>query len=129
MKNDIIGKVSYRNTVTQKLHIILIWPQLKINHCNPVQGQNRARTGPEQGFPCVVILTGKNMFSLQGTPLLIAQRSEGPLYYIFKKYFFKKGFYRLKLARELKFYTWIIIQGSKSLRKGQKMLKKAKKLV
>ena len=29
-------------------------------------------TGPEQGFPCVVILTGKNLFSLQGTPLLIA---------------------------------------------------------
>ena len=41
-------------------------------HCNPVQGQNRARTGPEQGFPCVLILTGKNLFSLQGTPLLIA---------------------------------------------------------
>jgi hypothetical protein len=32
----------------------------------------RARTGPEQGFPCVVILTGKNLFSLQETPLLIA---------------------------------------------------------
>jgi hypothetical protein len=32
----------------------------------------RARTWPEQGFPCVVILTGKNLFSLQGTPLLIA---------------------------------------------------------
>ena len=32
----------------------------------------RARTGPEQGFPCVLILTGKNLFSLQGTPLLIA---------------------------------------------------------
>jgi hypothetical protein len=32
----------------------------------------RARTGPKQGFPCVLILTGKNLFSLQGTPLLIA---------------------------------------------------------
>ena len=32
----------------------------------------RARTGPEPGFPCVVILTGKNLFSSQGTPLLIA---------------------------------------------------------
>ena len=32
----------------------------------------RARTGPEQGFPCVLILTGKNLFSLQGTPVLIA---------------------------------------------------------
>ena len=39
------------------------------------------------------------------------------------------GFYTSKLARELKFYAWIIIQGSKSLKKGQKMLKKAKKLV
>ena len=38
----------------------------------PEQGQNRARTGPEQGFLCVVILTGKNLFSLQGTPLFIA---------------------------------------------------------
>ena len=32
----------------------------------------QSRTGTEQGFPCVVILTGKNLFSLQGTPLLIA---------------------------------------------------------
>jgi hypothetical protein len=32
----------------------------------------RTRTGPEQGFPSVVILTGKTMFSLQGTPFLIA---------------------------------------------------------
>ena len=39
------------------------------------------------------------------------------------------GFYTSKLARELKFYAWIIIQGSKSLKKGQKMLKKAKNLV
>ena len=23
-------------------------------HCNPVQGQYKASTGPEQGFPCVV---------------------------------------------------------------------------
>ena len=27
----------------------------------------------------------------------------------FQKYFFKKGFFRLKLAREFKFYAWIII--------------------
>ena len=47
----------------------------------------------------------------------------------FQKIFFKKGFYRSKLARELKFYTWIIIAGSKSLKKGQKMLKKATDLV
>ena len=47
----------------------------------------------------------------------------------FQKIFFKKGFYKLKLARELKFYTWIIIAGGKSLKKGQKMLKKATNLV
>ena len=47
----------------------------------------------------------------------------------FQKIFFKKGFYKSKLARELKFYTWIIIAGSKSLKKGQKMLKKATNLV
>ena len=44
---------------------------------------------------------------------------------MFKKCFFKKDFFRLKLIRELKFYAWIIIKGSKSLKKGQKMLKKA----
>ena len=32
----------------------------------------RASTGPEQGFPCEVFHTGKNLFSLQGTPVLIA---------------------------------------------------------
>ena len=32
----------------------------------------RARTGPDQGFHFVLILTGKNLFSLQGTPVLIA---------------------------------------------------------
>ena len=46
---------------------------LIILRCNPVQGQNKARTRPEQGFPCVLILTGKNLFSLQGTPVLIAR--------------------------------------------------------
>ena len=32
----------------------------------------RASTGPEQGFPYEVFHTGKNLFSLQGTPVLIA---------------------------------------------------------
>ena len=54
--------------------------------------------------------------------------SRAPLIH-FQKIFFKKGFYKSKLARELKFYTWIIIAGSKSLKKGQKMLKKATNLV
>ena len=54
--------------------------------------------------------------------------SRAPLIH-FQKMFFKKGFYKSKLARELKFYTWIIIAGSKSLKKGQKMLKKATNLV
>ena len=32
----------------------------------------RASTGPEQGFPCEVFHTGKNLFSSKGTPVLIA---------------------------------------------------------
>ena len=32
----------------------------------------RASTGPEQGFPCEVFNTGKNLFPLQDTPVLIA---------------------------------------------------------
>ena len=32
----------------------------------------RASTGSEQGFPCEVFHTRKNLFSLQGTPVLIA---------------------------------------------------------
>jgi len=47
----------------------------------------------------------------------------------FQKIFFKMGFYTSKLAKELKFYAWIIIQGYKSLKKGQKMLKIATNLV
>ena len=55
---------------------------------------------------------GEKLYLIAKGPLMynyvstwIAQKSEGPLKYIFKKYFFKKGFYRLKLARELKFYA------------------------
>ena len=32
----------------------------------------RVSTGPEQGFPCEVFHTGRNLFSIQGTPVLIA---------------------------------------------------------
>ena len=32
----------------------------------------QSRTGPEQGFPCEVFLTWKNLLSLQETPFLIA---------------------------------------------------------
>ena len=39
-------------------------------HCNPIP--YRASTGPEQSFPCEVFHTGKNLISLQGTPVLIA---------------------------------------------------------
>ena len=40
-----------------------IWPELTEYTAIPY----RASTGPEQGFPCEEILTGKNLFSLQGT--------------------------------------------------------------
>ena len=35
----------------------------------------RASTGPEQDFPCEVFHTGKNLFSLQGTPVFITRIS------------------------------------------------------
>ena len=40
--------------------------KLMIKHCNPVQGQYRARTG----FSLCSV--GKNLISLKGTPVLIA---------------------------------------------------------
>ena len=43
----------------------------------------------------------------------------------FQKWFLNKAFIRIKIARELKFYVWMIISGSKSVKKGQKILKKA----
>ena len=43
----------------------------------------------------------------------------------FKKLFWNKVFYTLKLVRKFKFYTWMTLSGSKSVKKGQKMLKKA----
>ena len=43
----------------------------------------------------------------------------------FQKVFLKKVFLMIKIARELKFYTWMVTSGSKSVKKGQKMLKKA----
>ena len=43
----------------------------------------------------------------------------------FTKKKFQKVLTRIKIARELKFYVRMIISGSKSVKKGQKMLKKA----
>ena len=42
-----------------------------------------------------------------------------------KKWFLNKVFIRIKIARKFKFYIWIIISGNKSVKKGQKMPKKA----
>ena len=49
-----------------------------------------------------------------------AQRLEGPLYYIFKKYFFKKSFYGSKLAKWSNFmHGWLcrVVKVSKRARK------------
>ena len=46
-----------------------------------------------------------------------------------QKLFLYKVFYRLKLFRKFKFYTWMTISGKKSVNKGQKMTKKATNLV
>ena len=43
----------------------------------------------------------------------------------FSRTFLKKVFHTLKLVREFKFYIWMTISGSKSVKKSQKFLKKA----
>ena len=43
----------------------------------------------------------------------------------FQKLFLNQLFLTIKIARELKFYTRMVTSGSKSVKKGQKMLKKA----
>ena len=43
----------------------------------------------------------------------------------FQKIFLNKVFLMIKIARELKFYTRIVTSGSKSVKKGQNILKKA----
>jgi hypothetical protein len=43
----------------------------------------------------------------------------------FQKRFLDKVLIGIKIARKLKFYIWMIISDSKSVKKGQKMLKKA----
>ena len=47
----------------------------------------------------------------------------------FQKHFLNKVFYILKLVRKFKFHIGMTISGSKSVKKGQKMLKKATNLV
>ena len=47
----------------------------------------------------------------------------------FQKLVLNKVFYRLKLFRKIKFYTWMTISGRNSVKKGQKMMKKATNLV
>ena len=63
-------------------------------------------------FKIEVLKTETNALESNNT-LLGEEATEvgkAPLIHL-KKYFFKKGFYRLKLARELKFYAWIITFG------------------
>ena len=47
----------------------------------------------------------------------------------FSKIVLKKVFYRSKLFRKFKFYTWMSISGRNSAKKGQKMMKKTRNLV
>jgi hypothetical protein len=47
----------------------------------------------------------------------------------FQKWFLNKVFYILKLFRKFKFYTCMTISGRKSVKKGQKMTRKATNLV
>ena len=43
----------------------------------------------------------------------------------FQKTFFNKVFIKIKIARKFKFCIWMIISGSKSVKRSQKILKKA----
>ena len=43
----------------------------------------------------------------------------------FPKYFLNKVFIRIKIAKNFKFYAGMVISGSTSIKKCQKMLKKA----
>ena len=44
----------------------------------------------------------------------------------FQKIFLNRVFIKIKIARKFKFYMWMIISGSKSVKKGQKLVKKAR---
>ena len=44
----------------------------------------------------------------------------------FKKWFLNKVYIEIKIDRQFKFYMWMIISGSKSVKKGQKLVKKAR---
>ena len=55
-----------------------------------------ASTGPEQGFPREVFLTWRNLFSLQGTPLLIAGTLFSLQEFPCEKNFSKKTLFSLK---------------------------------
>ena len=46
----------------------------------------------------------------------------------FQKIFLYKVFINMKIARKFKFHMWMIISGSKSVKRSQKILKKATKL-
>ena len=41
---------------------------VRLLHCNPVQGQYRASTGPEQGFPCVLFPHREKPVFITGFP-------------------------------------------------------------
>ena len=43
----------------------------------------------------------------------------------FQKWFLNKVFIRIKIAKDFKFYAYMVTSGSKSVKKCQKMLKKA----
>ena len=75
----LVPKRSDRRLTQWKLLMVLkvqvLWEGQKIWKNLPIVSTAipyRASTGPVQGFPCEVFHTGKNLFSLQGTPVLIA---------------------------------------------------------
>ena len=73
---------------------------------NISQTRHLSKTGNVENMSSNHIWTNNETVSLTGSDPTEVGRA--PLIH-FQKIFFKKGFFRLKLARELKFYAWIMI--------------------
>ena len=106
-----------------------IFSKFLVSFCNldPQQGDSL-----QKGFGCFLAFLIQGLSAAQhfsrDQNIHCTEVRRAPLIH-FQKIFFKKGFFRSKLARKLKFYARIIIEDSKSLKKSQKTLTKATNLV
>ena len=63
--------------------------------------------------------------TFRGSTKVTIHRGRKGIFNSFSKNILNKVFLMIEIARELKFYTRMVASGSKSIKKGQKMLKKA----